>query len=194
MREVSTRSFVPRWLSGTATVGATSDGCDDGTHTTFCATRNPRGSLCSLPDLLDDMDVGSWNRSGLFSVSAVSGSPHIRPEDIAYANTDRELWREGDSESGMSYYEPSIHVTEQGGIGINVGGTVYVRTLREWHALAGGRRAEWELHPEKFRCYLVGSPATRFAVTKAKDSSWRFPWQRPLGGWRLGRLIVWWSK
>jgi len=79
MREVSTRSFVPRWLSGTATVGATSDGCDDGTHTTFCATRNPRGSLCSLPDLLDDMDVGSWNRSGLFSVSAVSGSPHKKP-------------------------------------------------------------------------------------------------------------------
>lgn len=47
-------------------------------------------------------------------------------------NTDRELWREvaGD------YYSPSIHVTQDGRIGINVGGLVIVRTLREWHALA----------------------------------------------------------
>ena len=58
--------------------------------------------------------------------------------DQAYENTDRELWREGDPESSMSYYEPSIHVTADGGIGINVGGTVYVKTLREWHSLAGG--------------------------------------------------------
>lgn len=48
----------------------------------------------------------------------------------AAANTDRELWREGD------YYTPSIHVTAQGGIGINVGGRVFVKPLREWHNLA----------------------------------------------------------
>lgn len=53
----------------------------------------------------------------------------------ASKNTDRELWRELDEGNG-SYYSPSIHVTESGGIGINVGGTVIVRPLREWHKLA----------------------------------------------------------
>lgn len=52
-------------------------------------------------------------------------------------NRDRELWREKHPEGdAYSYYAPSIHVTEQGGIGINVGGTVHVKTLRDWHALA----------------------------------------------------------
>src|SRR5688572_30820417 len=46
-------------------------------------------------------------------------------------NTDRELWRERDD-----YYADSIHVTEGGGIGINCGGTVIVKPLREWHKLA----------------------------------------------------------
>jgi len=50
----------------------------------------------------------------------------------ACVNTDHELWREipGD------YYSPSIHVTEAGGIGINVGGHVIVKSLRSWHACA----------------------------------------------------------
>lgn len=50
----------------------------------------------------------------------------------AAANTDRELWRERPDD----YYANSIHVTEQGGIGINVGGTVIVKRLADWHALA----------------------------------------------------------
>jgi hypothetical protein len=45
-------------------------------------------------------------------------------------NTDRELWRESDS-----YYSNSVHVTEQGGIGINVGGHVIVMPLEHWHGL-----------------------------------------------------------
>lgn len=65
--------------------------------------------------------------------------PHSEPrDDIAYANTDRELWRDlegNENKDAGDYYADSIHVTEQGGIGINVGGTVYVRTLREWHGL-----------------------------------------------------------
>lgn len=70
----------------------------------------------------------------------------LRPEDEQVAaNTDRELWREGGGDgNGMSYYEPSIHVTEQGGIGINVGGNVYVKTLREWHGLAAQLTAQAE--------------------------------------------------
>jgi hypothetical protein len=47
-------------------------------------------------------------------------------------NTDRELWREPPGD----YYANSVHVTAQGGLGINVGGTVIVRPLREWHTLA----------------------------------------------------------
>lgn len=53
------------------------------------------------------------------------------------ANTDRELWRKGDGDgNGMSYYEPSIHVTGRGCIGINVGGMVFVRSVEDWHRLA----------------------------------------------------------
>lgn len=47
-------------------------------------------------------------------------------------NTDREIWREtlGD------FYSNSIHVTQGGGIGIDVGGTVIVRRAEEWRRLA----------------------------------------------------------
>lgn len=50
-------------------------------------------------------------------------------------NTDRELYREPDK-GGGDFYSDSIHVTENGGIGINVGGSVIVKPLRDWHALA----------------------------------------------------------
>jgi hypothetical protein len=53
-------------------------------------------------------------------------------DQIAYQNTDRELWRETDGD----FYANSIHVTDQGGIGINVGGFVIVMPLAEWHKLA----------------------------------------------------------
>jgi len=45
-------------------------------------------------------------------------------------NTDKEIWRkvEGD------YYSSSIHVTKEGAIGINVGGTVFVMPVEKWHA------------------------------------------------------------
>lgn len=53
-------------------------------------------------------------------------------------NTDRELWREipGD------YYAPSLFVTQDGGVGINVGGRVFVKSLREWHALVAATEPE----------------------------------------------------
>lgn len=63
----------------------------------------------------------------------ITGGPQLGLTDLlgggCAANTDRELWREGDD-----YYADSIHVTASGGIGINVGGLVIVRPLREWHA------------------------------------------------------------
>lgn len=42
---------------------------------------------------------------------------------------DVELWREKEDD----FYAPSIHVTGNGLIGINVGGRVIVRSLREIH-------------------------------------------------------------
>lgn len=60
-------------------------------------------------------------------------------EQRAYENTDRELWRRegGEACDPHNFYQPSIHVTKQGAIGINVGGTVYVKSVEDWHALAG---------------------------------------------------------
>lgn len=57
--------------------------------------------------------------------------------DLPALNTDREIWRRN-SGALNDYYEPSIHVTKGDGIGINVGGKVYVKTVQEWHRLAGG--------------------------------------------------------
>lgn len=54
------------------------------------------------------------------------------PEPQACLNTDRELWREKEGD----YYSPSIHVTKEGGIGIDVGGFVITMPLRGWHRLA----------------------------------------------------------
>lgn len=60
------------------------------------------------------------------------GERHARmTTEQAAQNHDRELWREQED-----YYANSIHVTEQGGIGINCGGLVFVMTLRQWHDLA----------------------------------------------------------
>lgn len=64
-------------------------------------------------------------------------------------NTDREIWRkvEGD------FYSPSIHVTKDGAIGINVGGTVIVMPVDSWHALA-----EWKPFRTDNGCYDLISP------------------------------------
>jgi hypothetical protein len=50
----------------------------------------------------------------------------------AAQNTDREIWRERKGD----FYSDSIHVTENGGIGINCGGHVIVMTPRNWHRVA----------------------------------------------------------
>lgn len=52
--------------------------------------------------------------------------------EVTCENTDRELWRE----SPDDYYSPSLHVTAQGGIGMNVGGYVIVMPIRQWHEMA----------------------------------------------------------
>jgi hypothetical protein len=62
-------------------------------------------------------------------------------------NTDRQLWREVKDD----YYAPSIFVTEAGGIGIDVGGYVIVKPLREWHKLAAPNGAPSILDLERTR-------------------------------------------
>jgi hypothetical protein len=52
--------------------------------------------------------------------------------DKCEVNTDVEIWRKVPGD----YYSPSIHVTEGGGIGINVGGNVFVMPVEDWHAHA----------------------------------------------------------
>jgi len=54
---------------------------------------------------------------------------------IGCVNTDRELWREREGD----FYADSVHITQTGGLGINCGGYVYVKYLREWHKLAEGK-------------------------------------------------------
>jgi len=56
----------------------------------------------------------------------------MRKTELAYKNTDKNIWRkfEGD------YYSPSIHVTQNNNIGINIGGHVIVKPIEDWFHLA----------------------------------------------------------
>ena len=51
--------------------------------------------------------------------------------DNCVRNTDTEIWRQNKDD----FYSPSIHITEQGDIGIKVRGSVIVLSAREWHGL-----------------------------------------------------------
>lgn len=89
----------------------------------------------------------------------------------AAENTDREIWRrEGNDPSDPdNYYQPSIHVTKEGAIGIDVGGYVYVKSIEEWHRLAGGKFPPLpienelvEIYDDRCECSLGGEiPTTK---------------------------------
>lgn len=63
----------------------------------------------------------------------------------ATLNTDREIWRRVPGD----YYSPSVHVTADGGIGMNVGGTVIVMDIEDWflHAVEANKRYDAENPP-----------------------------------------------
>jgi len=69
-------------------------------------------------------------------------------------NTDTELWRKN-----KDYYSPSIHVTQFGDIGINVGGYVLVAPIEKWHD-AGNKIFTVDLNlkkwKKKFAFWLLG--------------------------------------
>jgi len=48
-------------------------------------------------------------------------------------NTDIELWSDDHDDPFTSRLFATMR---EGGIGVSVGGRVYVKTLKEWHALA----------------------------------------------------------
>ena len=58
-------------------------------------------------------------------------------DDQACENTDREIWR-GPDEGNGDFYADSLFITKEGALGIQCGGSVYVKPIREWHRLAGG--------------------------------------------------------
>jgi hypothetical protein len=71
-------------------------------------------------------------------------------EPVAYENTDKEIWREIPDD----YYAPSIFVTAQNTIGINVGGSVYVKHVHEWHRLAHPAKELTDKEIEEFEWML----------------------------------------
>lgn len=92
-------------------------------------------------------------------------------------NTDIELWRDQSPLiDGKDYYADSIHVTQSGGIGINVGGLVFVKPLREWHRLAG---QTWQLR-DKYGWpveRISGRPITN-AIRLILHTNLRRTWQQ----------------
>jgi hypothetical protein len=74
-------------------------------------------------------------------------------------NTDRELWR-GPDEGNGSYYADSVHVTKGGGIGIDCGGCVIVKTPRGWHEAAEAI-ASLQGEVERLREMLGAAPSHR---------------------------------
>ena len=55
-----------------------------------------------------------------------------REEHQAYKNTDTLIWRKDNHDA----FSPSISITSQRGVAINVGGYVIVKPIEEWFALA----------------------------------------------------------
>lgn len=59
----------------------------------------------------------------------------IETDEIALKNTDKTIWTKKGKAIDEGYL-PEIFVTEEGNIGIKVGGTVIVKPVEAWHGLA----------------------------------------------------------
>lgn len=66
--------------------------------------------------------------------SADIGGPYVPGGPVL--NTDRELYREPGEGPGMEYYANSVHVTQDGEIGMNAGGLVITLPIATWHEYA----------------------------------------------------------
>lgn len=65
------------------------------------------------------------------------------PVDQCAENTDREIYRGPDDGCG-DYYSDSLHITQEGALGIDCGGYVIVKPIRTWHGLAKAHAAALE--------------------------------------------------
>lgn len=65
--------------------------------------------------------------------------------------TDRELFREDTGEPAGRLYENHVFVTEDGHIGMSVGGMVYVKPIADWHSMAAGGSHQHEMGALAFR-------------------------------------------
>lgn len=117
----------------------------------------------------------------------------LADEIEAAKNTDRELYRDP-AAVGLEYYAPSIHVTEGGGIGINVGGHVVVKPLSDWHALALRAQSETDgWRPMLYDEELYGKVPGAVAAPKNGENIlvWA-PWmQRPSPAFWCDRTGAW---
>lgn len=97
--------------------------------------------------------------------------------DQACDNTDHQLWREG-----RDYYSDSIHVTKDGGIGINCGGHVIVMALKEWHRVAQEHLHALEMNPVEVRprpCEFCGKSVATPCDTEDKMQTCELPVWHP---------------
>lgn len=76
----------------------------------------------------------------------IDNNPLEDPTENVSENTDREIYREVPGD----YYSPSLHVTNDGKIGIDAGGLVFEKSVREWHNLA--RDNEFIIEGERCEC------------------------------------------
>lgn len=78
-------------------------------------------------------------------------------------NTDKHLWRKVKED----YYSPSIHVTKEDNIGINVSGTVIVKPIEEWFKLGYNK----EIKMSKFNGCLqvLDNTNNMFSALKEED-------------------------
>lgn len=67
--------------------------------------------------------------------------PGLSP-DTPNQNTDTEIFREVPDD----YCSPSMFATKDGKIGIDVGGIVIIKSLRDWHALHAQEQKDKEEH------------------------------------------------
>ena len=94
--------------------------------------------------------------------------------DEPAVNTDREIWRLSDGDS----YIDRIFVTEGGGIGIDCGGHVIVKPVREWHRLAD-QPAQATGEPVAWRWRNRYPSRPDMDATVVARNEWHFDLERP---------------
>ena len=100
-------------------------------------TKKPTGNYCTYhKEILEKTFSDGWvlldDQERSLCLCAESNSrmrKEKQMENNAAENTDKEIWRKVKDD----YQSPSIHVTESGSIGIDVGSLVFVAPVEKWH-------------------------------------------------------------